>query len=97
LAANRESAKRLTADKKQALKLSLKELNDIFPSVRRTILREWLKDNRGNLRGLELKHIEAVERLVFSRKSGRTIELPGGEIVLKKDGMLEFQKTKVEK
>ncbi len=77
--------------------LLLKDLKDVFPSVRRAILRGWLKDNRGNLRGLELKHIEAVEQLIFSRKSGRTAELPGGEIVLKKDGELHFQKTKVEK
>ena len=77
--------------------LSLKELKDIFPSMRRIILREWLKQNRGNLRRLELQHIEAVERLIGSRKSGRTIELPGGETVIKKAGKLVFQKTKVEK
>jgi hypothetical protein len=40
--------------------------------------------NRGNLRVWELKHIESIEKLIFSRKSGRTIELPGGEIVTKK-------------
>ena len=77
--------------------LSLKELKDIFPSMRRNILRDWLRNKRGNLRGLELKHIEAVEKLIFSRKSGRIIELPGGEIVTKSDGKLHFQKTKVEK
>jgi tRNA(Ile)-lysidine synthase len=77
--------------------LSLKDLKDIFPSVRRTVLRDWLKENRGNLRRLELKHIEAIEKLIFSRKSGRTVDLPGGEIVSKKDGKLHFQKTKVEK
>jgi tRNA(Ile)-lysidine synthase len=81
----------------QIVKLPLKDLKDVFPSVRRTVLRDWLKENRGNLRRLELKHIEAVEKLIFSRKSGRTIELPGGEIVSKKDGKLHFQKTKVEK
>jgi len=81
----------------QIKNLFLKDLKDVFPSVRRTILRDWLKDNRGNLRRLELKHIESIEKLIFSRKSGRTIELPGGEIVTKKDGKLHFQKTKVEK
>jgi len=77
--------------------LSLKDLKDVFPSIRRTILREWLKDNRGNLRRLELKHIEAVEKLIFSRKSGKIVELPDGELILKKSGKLYFQKTKVEK
>jgi tRNA(Ile)-lysidine synthase len=81
----------------QIVNLPLKDLKDVFPSVRRTVLRDWLKENRGNLRRLELKHIEAVEKLIFSRKSGRTIELPGGEIVSKKNGKLHFQKTKVEK
>jgi len=77
--------------------LNLKDLKDVFPSMRRTILRGWLKDNRGNLRRLELKHIEAVEKLIFSRKSGKIVELPDGESVLKKNGKLYFQKTKVEK
>ncbi len=77
--------------------LSLKDLKDVFPSIRRTILRQWLKDNCGNLRRLELKHIEAVEKLIFSRKSGRVVELPDGKSVLKKNGKLYFQKAKVEK
>ncbi|HLM62644.1 MAG TPA: TilS substrate-binding domain-containing protein, partial [Pyrinomonadaceae bacterium] len=77
--------------------LLLKDLKDIFPAMRRMILRDWLRNKRGNMRGLELKHIEAVEKLIFSRKSGRIVELPGGELVTKKDGKLHFQKTKVEK
>jgi len=77
--------------------LLLKDLKDIFPSMRKIILRDWLERNRGNLRRLELQHIEAIEKLIDSRKSGRTIELPGGETVIKKEGKLVFQKTKVEK
>ena len=77
--------------------LLLKDLRDVFPMVLRTILREWLENNRGNLRGLELKHIEAIEKLIFSRKSGKVVELPKGESVLKKDGKLYFQNIKVEK
>ncbi|MCY7376850.1 MAG: hypothetical protein LH472_12895, partial [Pyrinomonadaceae bacterium] len=77
--------------------LPLKDLRDVFPSVLRIVLREWLKNNRGNLRGLELKHIEAIEKLIFSRKSGKVVELPKGESVLKNDGKLHFQNIKVEK
>lgn len=77
--------------------LPLKNLKDVFPSMRKIILRDWLKRNRGNLRLLELTHIEAIETLIFSRKSGRTIELPGGASVIKSKGNLVFQKTKVEK
>jgi len=77
--------------------LFLKDLRDIFPAMRRLILREWLKTNRGSLRRLEMKHIEAIEKLIFTRKSGKVVELPGGEIVTKNGGKLHFQKTKVEK
>lgn len=77
--------------------LLLKDLTNVFPAMRRIILRDWLKANRGNLRRLDLKHIEAVENLIFSRKSGRIVELPGGEIIVKNGGKLHFQKTKVEK
>ncbi len=56
-------------------------------------LRIWLKHKRGNLRSLELKHIEAIERLVLSRKSGRTVELPNGEAVVKQEGKLLFKRS----
>lgn len=77
--------------------LLLKDLRDVFPLILRTILRQWLENNRGNTRGLELKHIEAIEKLIVSRKSGKIIELPKGESILKKDGKLYFQSAKVEK
>jgi tRNA(Ile)-lysidine synthase len=77
--------------------LALKDLRDVFPAMRQTVLREWLRENRGNTRRLELKHIEAVENLIFSRKSGKVVELPNGEIVLKENGKLYFKKTKVDK
>jgi len=71
--------------------LSLKEIKDIFPSMRRRILRDWLKNCRGDLRRLEAKHFEAIENLIFSRKSGKTIELPNGETVVKENGKLHFR------
>ena len=70
--------------------LLLKDLRDVFPTILRTILREWLKNNRGNTRGLELKHIEAIENLIVSRKSGKVVELPKGESVVKENGKLTF-------
>lgn len=77
--------------------LELKDLRDVFPAVLRTVLRQWLKNNRGNTRGLQLKHIEAIEKLIFSRKSGKVVELPNGACVLKSGGKLHFQSAKVEK
>lgn len=103
-AENALSEKENTSDERQRAKtkdqkksLLLKDLIDVFPAIRRAIIRDWLKSNRGNLRRLELKHVEAIENLIFTRKSGRVVELPGGETVLKKGGKLHFQKTKVEK
>lgn len=77
--------------------LLVKELKDVFPSMRRFIIREWLKKRRGDLRRLNTKHFKAVENLVLSRKSGNKIELPGNECVIKKDGKLFYEKTIVEK
>jgi tRNA(Ile)-lysidine synthase len=77
--------------------LNLKEFKNLFPSMRRQILREWLKNCRGGLQKLDSKHLEAIENLIRGRRSGRTIELPNGETVIKRQGKLFFEKTKVEK
>lgn len=77
--------------------LSLKELKHLTKPVLYRRLRAWLKKNRGDLRRLELKHIEAIERLAFSRKSGKMVELPGEEKIIKGGGKLQFKKRKVEK
>lgn len=66
------------------------------PDLQNTI-RKWLGDARGGLRSLDLKHIEAIERLVRSTKSGRIVELPGGERVCKQSGKLVFENIKVDK
>ena len=58
-------------------------------------IRAWLKHHRGTTRQLQLKHIQAVERLIFSDKSGRMAELPGGNVT-KSDGKLIYKENKVE-
>ncbi len=77
--------------------LLIKELRNMFPAMRRFIVRAWLKNRRGDLRRLSAKHFEAVENLILSRKSGNTIELPDNEIVMKKNGKLFYEKRIVEK
>jgi tRNA(Ile)-lysidine synthase len=62
------------------------------PELYRT-LRSWLRSRRGGLRRLELKHIESIERLIHTRKSGKTVELPAGERVIKQNGQLVFVQT----
>lgn len=73
--------------------LLISDLTEIFPSIRRYILRDWLKNERGDLRQLTTKHFEAIEQLIISRKSGKTIQLPGGAIIVKGNGKLVFKKN----
>lgn len=78
-------------------------LDELFLSELKTLskrglyetLRSWLRQHRGNTRRLQLKHIQAIERLVFSEKSGKTAELPGGKVV-KSGGKLVYEENKVE-
>ena len=61
------------------------------------VIRSWLGQRRGNLRSLELKHIQAIDRLIFSGKSGRIAELPGGGRVVKRGGWLRYENIQVDK
>lgn len=84
-------------DSPQGATLKLSELKALKKEALYTVLRGWLRRNRGNSRGLTLKHIQAVERLIHSRKSGRTVELPGRQTVAKQGGRLTWRQIKVEK
>ncbi|MDQ3799494.1 MAG: tRNA lysidine(34) synthetase TilS [Acidobacteriota bacterium] len=89
----RLAGRQLSEANKEALKIE--DLKSLSPAMRRRILRAWLAARRGDLRRLDLKHLEAVERLIFSPKSGRYAELPGGEIVVKSGGMLVLKKERL--
>ena len=78
-------------------RLDLKSIRPLTKQELYAGLRSWLRVRRGNLRSLQLKHIEAIERLIHSRKSGKTVELPGGGVVVKQGGNLVFSNIKVEK
>ena len=77
--------------------LALKDLRPLTKGDLYSTLRSWLRAARGDLRGLQLKHIESVERLIFSQKSGKTVELPGRGMVVKQGGRLSFSNIKVDK
>jgi len=81
----------------QGGEIYLRDLKELSKPNLYRVLREWLKTNRGDLRSLDTKHLEAIESLIFSQKSGKTIELPNREAVVKEDGKLFFRKLKVEK
>ena len=76
--------------------LYVAELKTLHKAELYSTLRTWLRQKRGNLRGLSLKHIESIEGLIHSRKSGRLAEIPGGAVV-KGSGILEWRPLTVEK
>lgn len=89
--------KSIAAKQTDEQSLEIKELKNLFPSMRRQILRKWLRGARGDLRTLDANHLEAIEHLISSRKSGKTVQLPDGETVVKNSGKLKFEKAKVVK
>lgn len=76
--------------------LLIRDLRSLEPAELRRTLRSWLKDRRGGLRSVGLKHIKAVEHLIFSTKSGRTVELPDLGRVHKQNGRLRFENIRVD-
>lgn len=77
--------------------LALRDMRSLSKAKLYSTLRSWLRERRGSLRSIERKHIEAIERLMGSGKSGKTVELPGLGRVVKHDGLLAFSNIKVEK
>jgi len=60
------------------------------PALRRRALRQWLGSCRGDLRRLEHTHIVALDNFLFSTRSGRVIELPGGARIVRKGGLFLY-------
>ncbi len=73
--------------------LILSEVKDLPASEVNLLIRAWLKRHRGTTRALQLKHIDAVSRLILSTKSGRAAELPGGGRVVKSAGKLVYEEN----
>jgi tRNA(Ile)-lysidine synthase len=70
--------------------LSVCVLQAALPAIRRRALRLWLAQCRGDLRRLERVHILAVEGLLTGLRGGRVAQLPGGEVVTRRRGVLRF-------
>jgi len=73
--------------------LRIRDLKPISSALRQAVLRAWLERELGNLKGLHSVHIEAIENLIISRKSGRIVELPKGISIEKKAGKLYLYKN----
>lgn len=66
-------------------------------AVRRRALRQWIARGRGDLRRVDLVHINNIEKLLTGERSGRIAELPGGNFVERRRGRLWFRNKNVEK
>jgi tRNA(Ile)-lysidine synthase len=97
-----ETARLLGEDVRDALTampgpLKLTDLKELPEAELNRKLRAWISANKGDLRQIGLKHIDALRRFINSRKSGKTVELPGGDGVVKQSGWLVYNKNNVEK
>jgi tRNA(Ile)-lysidine synthase len=92
-----ESQRHLDGSCEIGNELTVSELTTLSENVSYGIIRKWLLYHRGDLRGIGMKHVESIDRLSRSRKSGREIELPGLESVSKKGGKLLFRKQRLKK
>lgn len=88
-----ESQSEISSPKKTSELLVLKNLKSMSKAERLKYLRDWLKRLRGDLRSLSAAHFEAIDALIFSRKSGRIVELPNGGRICKKGGKLSFERN----
>lgn len=64
-----------------SLKLGL--IGGSHVSIRRRVLRIWLREVRGDLRRIDGVHLAAIERLLREGEKGKRVELPGGLAVVK--------------
>jgi tRNA(Ile)-lysidine synthase len=65
------------AETPSRIEMRSQDLLNLHPALRRRLLRLALQRLRGNLQGVYAVHIESVCRLLVSRVSGRSTQLPG--------------------
>ena len=70
------SLKRAFAGK---IKLDIRMLNKLHPAVIFEIIRIAIDEVKGDLRRIELKHLDEIMDLISSRPSGSVVDLPGLE------------------
>ena len=63
------------------------------PALQRLILRIWLEQNRGNLRGIDFAHIESLRRLAMTGPAQGRFALPGGWELRRQYNSLYLAKT----
>lgn len=73
--------------------LKLSKLRTMPKPELNAVLRNWINEHRGGLRGISSKHLTGIINLIDSKKSGKTAELSGGESIQKQNGKLVYIKS----
>ena len=74
-------------------RLRISAIRDLPIALRRRVIRDWIAVRRGNLQRIAATHIIAIDRLAESGQSGRIIQLPGGDQVVRVFDSLQFEPT----
>ncbi len=74
------------------VKLQLKKLAQLHPSLQRVIYRLAYEKLQGDLTRLTLQHVREIEDLITNRKEGASVHWPNGIKVCKKTPALIFQR-----
>lgn len=77
-------------DKTKVASLNVHVLAEAPAAVRRRALRQWILQQCGDLRRVEMVHLEAVDRLIQGGRGGRIAELPDGARVIRERGWLKL-------
>lgn len=65
--------------------LSVAALQELPTGLRRDLVRDWLRTQRGSARGLALHHVTAVLDLLRDGRPNRGVDLPGGTVLREYD------------
>jgi tRNA(Ile)-lysidine synthase len=68
-----------------AVWLSVTALRELPTGLRRDLVRDWLRTQRGSARGLALHHVTAVLDLLRAGRPNRGVNLPGGTVLREYD------------
>lgn len=71
--------------------LKFKPLLAIPPAIRRRVLRQWLRQLRGDLQRIGTSHLVALDNLMMKGEGGSYIELPGNRKVYREGQTLKLQ------
>jgi tRNA(Ile)-lysidine synthase len=65
--------------------LGLAALRTAPTALRRRLLRRWLGEARGSLRGIGLDHVDRLDALTSGSGDGRSLSLPGGTVARRRN------------